>query len=144
MIQIARAASVPVALENPAASRLLVFPPFKKLLKASDCQKKNFDMCSYGTRWRKLTAAVSWGWTFLAQRGGLCTGKKGFCSFSGMPHIELSGRDKVSKCLWTSLAQTYPSRFCNDLADSLVQASGQNSFSNMWLRFGGLKASVCL
>ena len=138
LINCARRHQVLAALENPGASRLFRFPPFARLLKSKDACSLMFDMCSFGTRWRKRTRIVSWGFTCDLPSARLCQGKKGFCSFSDKRHIELMGRDTLSKTLWTSLAQTYPTPLCRDVASCLASASNNAGLCAMARRLCGL------
>ena len=59
IIKAARAAGIPVALENPGSSLLWHHPTFRQLL--GHASVHDFDYCQYGKPWRKRTKVVSWG-----------------------------------------------------------------------------------
>ena len=85
-----------------------------------------FDMCSYGTAWRKRTRICTN--TELAGVPRLCSG--GHC------HQQLRGRSRLHQSSWTRLAQVYPRKLCLEVAKALGRAAGlkPSKIENQWHR----------
>ena len=124
VVQICLDTNTPVGLENPDRSFLFQVPRLQALLKKG-CSRTT-DFCQHSARWRKRTRFLFWNLSPSPSLSLRCTGRKGFCSNTGKPHIELTGRDAVSKRLWTALAQPYPSSLARAVADCFVQAAESN------------------
>ena len=109
---------VMVVVENPGGSRLWIAPEMASLLPraASDHM---VDYCAFGTEWRKTTRLVSWCQP-LARLPPRCSGKKGFCSFSGCKHVQLEGF--AGGQFKTAAASAYPVKMCRLLAPQLCSA----------------------
>ena len=59
--------------------------------------------------------------TFDRERlGKTCAGRAGVCSRTLRPHLQLSGRDPVSRKLWTQIAEPYPRNLSESLAYALL------------------------
>jgi hypothetical protein len=114
---------VPCILENSVASLLWSAPPLAKLRTHADYSEVSVDQCAFGAAWRKRTRLGAWGCLLEAFENKLCQGKRGICSFTTKEHIVLRGTSKVHKCLWTSLAQSYPNKFARAAARSLVSSA---------------------
>ena len=109
-----------VLLENPATSRLFLLPCFRRLLSLPKVALGQFDMCQYGTAWRKPTAVLGANigeeaWNQLCMK---CH-SRGRCSRTGKPHLALSGNN-AENIPWTKIAQTYPKKLCVVLATILM------------------------
>ncbi len=110
-----------VVLENPATSRLFLLPAFKRMLKWNHVRYCIVDMCQFGTRWRKPTGLLT------ANVPGelldhVCTYRctcRSTCSRTNLPHLVLSG-NTAQGVPWTKVAQTYPKRFCVEMAKILT------------------------
>ena len=111
---------VPCSLENPRTSLMWQHPALVRLLSHDSCSVQNFDQCQYGTRWKKATSIALWNCGHQQFINKTCTGRKGTCSQSGLPHIVLCGYSKIHKKPWTAVAQKYPQRLVSLLCDRLI------------------------
>ena len=114
---------IPVSIENPVNSLLWQAPPMAQLLQHPSCRVVTLDQCAWQARWRKRTRIAAWNAGDLCHLHKLCSGSAQQCTFTGKPHILLSGRIPGSSKLWTSLAQEYPKRLSKDLAKTLCKAA---------------------
>ena len=135
---------VPVALENPRDSLLFLHPALQAAAKGlpqlsplEDCCLEpppvnldvTFDMCAFGTPWRKPTRL--WLWNLCeadvtSLRSMKCrshrSSRKGapaHCGFSLRPHQQLTGAVKSS--FKTKVAEAYPVQFAEHLARILLR-----------------------
>ena len=132
LISLCRSMGVPVYLENPGTSWVWSTPKLRALVTASDATVYNLDMCAFGARWRKFTKVACWARHHPeAPQIARCCGRQGFCSFSGKPHIVLTGVDPLSGILWTRLAEPYPVRFCNCFSGLIANQTGFQGFKRM-------------
>ena len=115
----ARSLVVPCFVENPVTSMLWQAPPIAKIIETGETLSTTYDACGYGARWRKRTRIISVHAPPRPQLCKLCAGRKGVCSFTGLPHIVLSGVDPSSKRLWTKIAEPYPVRMCSAFAQHI-------------------------
>ena len=122
VIKLCSQLGIPCTLENPISSMLFSAPPLRKCMEKRNCSCVNFDQCGFGTPWGKRTKIVGWNTGVMGQLDRQCLGKQGVCGFSGKPHIVLTGCNN-DHVLWTSLAQEYPVKLCNQIADVLISAS---------------------
>ena len=100
--------------ENPDGSFLWLQ---RDWLKSGLCSFRNsyrFDMCRFGTIWRKRTRICTN--SCLAGVRHLCLG--------GHSHQQLRGRSLTYQLSWTRVAQVYPRRLCEDLATALACRGG--------------------
>jgi len=76
-------------------------------------EEVEIDFCAFGAPWRRRTRL--WGWNLSLV--GLCKPCRGgkVCSFSGKPHIRLSGRDAAGSSI-VRMAEPYPVGLCRALA----------------------------
>ena len=104
--------NIPGYLENPRTSRFWKLPWVLRLVAAGRAQLVDFDMCQYGTQWRKPTRLLVWNvpTTIELLR---CSGKQGLCSRTHKPHLLLSGVAKGR--FLTAAAQVYPPAFATAL-----------------------------
>jgi hypothetical protein len=109
---------VPGTLENPSSSRLWLMPSVISILGRRASSSVVFDMCSFGTQWRKPTRLLGV-CVDLIPRERRCTYTNHICSTSGGKHLVLEGRAPSGK-YWTSLAAAYPWKFANALAKVLA------------------------
>ena len=128
LIRMCVVSGTPVMLENPVTSLMWSAPPVCALLRLKCCQSTTFDMCGFGTRWKKGTRIAAWNCVSLDSLSRKCSGRKGICSFSHKPHIVLSGSCAGSSKLWTSVAQAYPTRLCQSVARILVESARMNRY----------------
>ena len=105
-------------LENPRSSMLWKTPDIQRLLCDSRVQLIHFDMCQYGTQWKKPTTLLVWGcrpFSLLkCQHTGVCVRTK-------KPHLQLTGIG--GKKFLTSQAQVYTAEFSNHLMLSIAKFS---------------------
>jgi hypothetical protein len=102
---------VPVALENPASSRLWSCPPILALLERYGSELVH--QCQHGTPWKKATRLLRANWN-LTNTAKKCSGK--LCSRTGLPHAILSGVAKGN--FLTAAASPYPKALCRSVVDS--------------------------
>ena len=129
VIQACIGAKIPVCLENPSASRLWHLPALVKFASRKESLKRRVDMCQHGSSHKKSTRVQSWfchGGQELQQR---CQGARGLCSATGLPHVILEGRDKVTKATLTSQVSAYPASFAADAGDLLYDSQQELELS---------------
>jgi hypothetical protein len=104
--------NVPIVIENPATSRLWLFPPLRRLILKS--QSDIFcDHCQFGAPWRKHTRLISWNCD-ISSMNKVCKTSNHCCSRTHRPHQVLTGTDKSGGYL-TALASAYPKAFCDSM-----------------------------
>ncbi len=117
----------PFCLENPASSNIWFVPDMLRLLAHPRVELVTIDQCAFGQPWRKRTKFMI---VFCDThdidelRRYRCQGR-GICSFSGKPHVQLTGSDASGRPL-TARAQTFPRPLCTKLSNlltSLILAS---------------------
>ena len=118
---------VPWMVENPRSSILWSFAEFKRLGSLPHVETARFDMCGYGTPWKKATQVMASRFLQLQSLCRVCRPVGRLCSHSGREHIVLSGRDPQN-VLWTRRAQVYPKALCSALASLLHQAGLAKEF----------------
>eukprot|EP00973_Karenia_brevis_P077759 10804895-Karenia_brevis.AAC.1 len=78
-------------MENPRTSRLWLMPWVQELLDANLAFFVDFDMCQYGTAWKKPTRLLIWGVSPGSVTLQKCVSRCGLCSRSGRRHEPLTG-----------------------------------------------------
>ena len=130
-------AGVPCGIENPAGSWIWKSPPLAHLSSLPSARKDCFDMCSYGTPWRKRTRMSFWHVPHPLG-GHSCSSKHGICQFSHKHHIVLQGKDPHG-VMWTHRAQAYPNRLAKRLAQLLIQSADQVHLNRLFALGVGLR-----
>ena len=69
--------------------------------------------------WRKSTRILVWNHTGLDDVLPTCHGRH-VCSFSGVKHLGLMGKDPITKQFWTKIAEPYPQQMCADIVSSIT------------------------
>jgi hypothetical protein len=115
LIKVAIGQGVAVIVENPFTSRLWKLPIFKQLA-SHGSSKVFYDQCAYGCPWRKSTTLLTWNCAGLQSAVHRCTGSIRRCSFTGVRHTVLKGKDKKTRVWMTKVADAYPTKFCRDVA----------------------------
>ena len=110
--------NVMVVVENPGSSRLWIAPEMAALV-ARAASDDLVDYCAFGTTWRKRTRLISWCHP-LSKLPPLCTGRNGFCSFSGCRHEKLEGFGEKGT-FKTAEASAYPNKLCRLVAPQLCK-----------------------
>ena len=107
---------------NPSRSLLFNIPGIMKLEKKPFCTRHKFDMCGFGTRWKKSTQLMFGCCDFddVAALGTHCCHSRRICAYSGRPHVQLTGRIPGSGKPLTAMAQQYPARLARALARILT------------------------
>ena len=118
LICLARLLGITVLLENPAGSQLWRLPRLAKLLKQLDSRSVMFDMCQYGTKWKKATTLAVAAFPLASHLSKTCQGQRGICSRTNLKHYILEGKDETGRCR-TARAQAYPGQFCRKFAAQL-------------------------
>ena len=117
VIRVAIRCKTPFLVENPASSRLWIFPPLAALMHKCSMNFV-FHACQYGGPALKPTRIVGWNINLI----GLdkkCQRQGRVCSAIGVPHVVLQGLDK--RGVWLSAsASAYPRRFCSALAKEVL------------------------
>jgi hypothetical protein len=117
LIQLCLPAGIPGYLENPRTSRVWLVPEIIALVQARKAFFVDFDMCQYGTAWKKPTRLLIWGVAQDRVALDTCKQKKGICSRTMQPHEHLTGFR--SSGFATFAAQVYPSEFVAALLPQL-------------------------
>jgi hypothetical protein len=131
IVSVAIECEVPVIIENPECSYLWSAPEMLTLPHKFMFREIKYDACAFGARWRKRTRLWCWGCSSDVTFPSLCHGQS-LCSYSHKHHIILSGRDPISKTLWTSLACAYPQALAAQVAYLLVSAANDLRSSRTW------------
>ena len=114
--------AIPVALENPAASRLWHGPGLVELRQHAACRGARLDFCAYGAAWRKPTKVLTWHCGPLESLQRRCKGHGGVCGRTSRPHTVLQGRSETGQ-MHTSAASPYPREFAIAAAQALSAAA---------------------
>ena len=109
----AAAHQIACVIENPEGSRLWETPEFKSLMKRHPHVVIHY--CAFGTSWRKATRLLFCHIELQDLVKFRCQGR-GVCSYTGLPHQQLSGADVQTKRLWSSIASAYPPKLCSEVA----------------------------
>ena len=115
---------IPVALENPAQSRLWHGPGMAELRQHVACREVALDFCAYGAAWRKPTRVLTWRCGSLESLQRRCKGSGGLCGRTKRPRIILQGRLQSGQ-LRTSAASPYPRGFAMAAAQVLSAAASR-------------------
>lgn len=108
---------IPVVLENPLTSMLWKTPPIQHLLSHKYVFHEYTDFCQENKPFRKRTQFM-FAHTDIRHCRRHCTAKRGVCSKSGKPHVQLVGsKDGVFLTKW---AEPYPHRLCQRLASTIA------------------------
>ena len=99
----------------------------------SNVECYRFDLCTYGTRWRKRSRIATN--TCLA-------GRRQFCTCGGKPHLRLAGRSALHGLSWTRVAQTCPRALCCALAQAISIKTGWLA-SNSQASFQSARCGAC-
>jgi len=101
-------------VENPDGSFLWLLGPWLESGLCRFDRSFRFDMCTFGTIWRKRTRICTN--TNLAGVRELCLG--------GHSHQQLRGRSVLHQSSWTKVAQVYPKKLCVRIARALAEFKG--------------------
>jgi len=123
-IKLADSMGIPVALENPASSRLFVAPAIAALRRRPSHQDILLDMWQFGAPFRKHTRLACWNTRVdVAGLNRLCRGKRGVCSRTQEPHLVLEGPTR------TRMAQKYCYKFAHAVAEHLARSAVDVQFA---------------
>ena len=103
----AERAGVAGSIENPVGSRIFVTKPVCAFVALRSVRSLTLDYCAFGMAWRKRTRILYWHCDLSALEIR-CASRGGWCDFSGCKHKTLEGRDPVSGCFWSHIAEPYP------------------------------------
>ena len=101
-------------IEKPDTSFFWGLESWEDELPAHSDKTFRFDMCRFGTRWRKRTRIA----TNLSLAGGRL-----LCKRKGK-HLKLAGYSHAHRCAWTHVAQAYPAGLLRVIALSACSAVG--------------------
>ena len=121
---------IPAFLENPHSSFLWQAPQIRRIMNNEKCSSIVYDACGFGARWRKRTRVLTLHAPNNPSLSRLCRGRRGCCSFSDRPHITLTGKDPISRRLWTKIAEPYPTPMCTAFAQFVSNAIIRSSRSH--------------
>ena len=121
---------IPAALENPATSQMWGEPGLRNLLNHRSSQQVVFDMCKFGTPWRKRTRIAAWHGAGISFLRRLCPSKLGRC-WTGKPHIILQGRPRGGSIPWTKVAEPYPPALATDVARWLLRSADGRAYEHL-------------
>ena len=122
---------IPGGEENPWQSDSWLRPHRVALWEAGHLQERIVDYCACGrpvrgrTRWRFWRCRPD---PFLAKLR--CVGRRNICSYSGKPHVELTGKGQGQ--FPATLKNADPPFLCSLLASTLRQSSTQRKISTKW------------
>ena len=115
LISIACKSKIPIIIENPATSFLWDAPAMRRV--SSGHTDVIVDFCQFGKRWRKRTRLRAWNFSILSTCERKCCGRRGICSRTLLPHIQLRG--KLGGQALTKIAEPYPTALCSLLAQTI-------------------------
>ena len=121
---------IPVIIENPGSSFLWDCSVMKRLCEDTEPREQFWDCCAAGCPWRKRTRIRGW-CIELRSIGSLCVVRGGLCAYTGRKHLQLSGTCPDGR-LWTTVAQAYPRRICQDIATAYVSEFQHQLSQKMW------------
>ena len=133
LIRAARKLNIPGGEENPATSFLWLFPSRAKQSERDRVSNYIVDYCACGTPWRARTRLQLWGAPLCQPLLRLKCRGRGICSFSGKPHLVLSGASGGS--FLTNKKNNYPVPLCKILAKYLSTTANNILSSNMWQHY---------
>lgn len=121
---------IPFTLENPARSRMWITPSLRWLMRRKLVSLATFEMCMFGTPWRKSTSMLGVHLNMDLLSSYRCLGaKRGLCKRTGQPHLVLCGLDSTGA--WkTKQAQQYPPKMCRCVASLFQNFEAQCRASN--------------
>ena len=110
---------IPVGFENPHSSICFHAPPMLSFAKRRGVKETYFDMCAFGTPYRKRTRLLHYGCNMTRLMSHRCKSnlkcEGSLCSFTGMAH-------KVLKFETAEAAKEYPPALNTLLAESYATA----------------------
>ena len=119
-----------VTFENPRNSRVWKVPALEELVQRYSGELAFVDFCQYFEPWKKSTTFKVWNLEGLGDVFKRCAQKGKLCSCSGREHVQLIGKDPITKKFRTKIAEPYPQQMCNDIASYVVQALHKNNNKN--------------
>jgi hypothetical protein len=105
---------IPCVIENPVTSMLWLTAPALRLLKKY--LYIDIDMCAFGAHWKKPTRLLYANCDLSSLGARRCHLQGGLCSFSGAPHLVLTGCSGPKGGFNTNLANCYPKKLCGEAA----------------------------
>ena len=106
-------------IENPLTSMLWKTRTVRSMINTGNCVLLRYDMCQYGTQYKKPTRLLCWGPWIQWASFKTCVGRS-VCSRTARPHFSLTGI--VDGVFRTSAAQVYPTTFTNHLAYEIIKS----------------------
>ena len=130
ILEAAERRRVPWVVENPLTSILWHFREFRKWMLLPHVDTVRFDMCGYGSPWRKATLIMTSRCIGASRLACRCRSDRlNTCFFTGRRHIALVGRDPHG-VPWTRRAQVYPPGLCRGVASLLFEAGIAKEFAS--------------
>ena len=122
--------SIPAGEENPRDSFLWQQSHHVKLVSSSDGDYV-IDLCAFKRPFRGRTRILLWNCRAPRLEQCKCKMRGNMCSFSGKPHVVLSGL-APDRSWMTKLKQVYPTPLCNTLADALLSQGVRIQARDLW------------
>jgi hypothetical protein len=119
--------------ENPGSSWLWQLPSRVAFLRPPSVSECIVDYCAFGTPYRARTRLRLWGIRPPEHLSKCKCSGRGICSFSGMPHEQLTGASGAG--FNTRKKNCYPSQMCSLLASAFVKAHNDNRTCRRWELF---------
>lgn len=113
---------VPFLWENPQSSFMWKMPDAFRILSRPHVEDVITHYCGWGTSWKKPTRFRVYRLPGADRLHKKCTGRGGFCSFTGESHHVLQGRDP-SGVHWTRRANPYPDTLVKQLCSVFQDAA---------------------
>ena len=115
---------IPWGLENPASSNMWYVPELRRYWESGIAHLATVDQCAWKRPWRKRTRVLLY-WCDPCDVSALernrCTGHR-VCSYTGKPHVQLTGSHPVDHKPMTLHAQEFPSGLSSTLARTLLNS----------------------
>ena len=130
LLRIALLRQLPTGEENPASSLLWLLPSRRRFCAHQSVNTIVFDYCGAGRPFRARTRMALANIAVPPELYAWQCKGRGICTFSGKPHVVLSGSSKAG--FLTRLKAAYPPRLCYVLARELSRSYLSLRANRLW------------
>lgn len=120
---------VPTLVVHPAHSLFWEYAPIRALASLPRHREAVCDFCQFGAPWRRRTKVQSWFAVSCLADGRLCTGRRGICSRTVVPHTPITGSRR------SRTARELPWQLAHRIAETLVESASFLKLEAMRSRF---------
>lgn len=113
IVSAALSRGAPFVIEGPAHAR---WWPLFDFLVSKGARHTELDFCQWGSRFRRPTVLLSVNFPPNVDLARKCSGRRGKCSCSGLPHIPMCGRSRACGQLWARPVKHRPPSLAFELA----------------------------